>query len=137
MNRFYSDESPPTEPWFLDDNVISQLGDAVTDEGWLDSDRTLARYVTEVLGLTLLDWGDDPYLDPDLRQIRIDAGEAYDPTGLKTFMAVATGMRKGGNDAIPSSGKPEWDGDYPWDERFTALSVVNWIREGFGLEAVR
>ena len=52
--------------------------------------------------------------------------------GLKTFMAVATNMRRGGTNAIPSSGKPSWTGDYPWDERFTAVAVNNWIREGFG-----
>ena len=46
-------------------------------------------------------------------------------------MAVAMNMRNGGADAIPVSGKPDMTADYPWDERFTAIAVVNWIREGF------
>ena len=30
-------------------------------------------------------------------------------------MAIATNMRRGGKDKIPTSGKPSWTGDYPWD----------------------
>jgi len=61
------------------------------------------------------------------------AGESYDPTGLKTFMAVATNMRRGGASPVPASGKPSWTGDYAWDPRLTGRAVVNWIRAGFGL----
>ena len=67
---------------------------------------------------------------------RVKVGEPYDPTGLKTFMAVATNMRRGGTDPIPTSGKPSWAGDYPWDARFTGQAVVNWVREGFGMKPV-
>jgi hypothetical protein len=45
-------------------------------------------------------------------------------------------MRRGGAEPIPASGKPSWTGDYPWDARFTGVAVVNWIREGFGMEPV-
>lgn len=135
-NRFYSGTALPSGAWFGSGNTLDPYADAATNEGWNDPDRTLKRYVTEVLGLTLLDWADDPYLDAAAKQIRVTAGEAYDPTGMKTFMAVATHMRKGGVDAIPASGKPSLTGDYPWDERYTAKAVVNWIREGFGLALV-
>jgi hypothetical protein len=37
---------------------------------------------------------------------------------------------------IPTSGKPSWTGDYPWDARFTGQTVVNWVREGFGMGPV-
>ncbi len=87
----------------------------------------------EVLGLTLLDWRDDPFLDPAARDARANAGESYDPVGLKTFMAVATNMRRGGVQSVPTTGKPSWTGDYTWDARFTGRAVVNWIRAGFGL----
>ena len=90
----------------------------------------------EVLNLTLLDWSDDPLLEADEVARRVAASEAYDPTGLKTFMAVATNMRKGGTDAIPASGKPSWAGDYPWDARFTGQAVVNWVRAGFSMRPV-
>lgn len=136
-NRFYGGGSlPGGAPWVGTGNTQSSAASAASAEGWPDPDRTLKRYVTEVLGLTLLDWMDDPAVDPTLRQVRVNAGEAYDPTGLKTFMAVAVHMRRGGADAIPSSGKPAWAADYPWDARFTAASVVTWIRAGFGLPAV-
>jgi len=51
-------------------------------------------------------------------------------------MAIATNMRRGGKDKIPTSGKPSWTGDYPWDARFTGQTVVNWVREGFGMGPV-
>jgi hypothetical protein len=51
-------------------------------------------------------------------------------------MAVATNMRQGGMDRIPTSGKPSWTGDYPWDARFTGQAVVNWVRAGFGMGPV-
>lgn len=131
-NRLYTDEALPDYPWIGAGNTIESRERAATAEGWPDPDRTLKRYVTEALGLTLLDWSDDPYLDPAQVEARVNAGEAYDPAGMKTFMAVATRMRRGGVDPIPSAGKPSWTGDYPWDDRFTAIAVVNWIREGFG-----
>lgn len=135
-NRFYSDNGLPADAWIGENNSLSSFDNATGSEGWSDPERTLKRYVTEVLGLTLLDWTDNPYLDPVERQVRIDANEEYDPAGIKTFMAVATNMRYGGADAIPSSGKPSMTGDYPWDERFTAILVVNWIREGFNLPGI-
>ncbi|WP_428737780.1 hypothetical protein [Sulfurimonas sp.] len=139
-NRFYSSLSSTTLPTgnsFATSNTLSTSQSALnaaTTEGWSDPDRTLKRYVTEELGLTLLDWTDDPYLS-DADKIA-HASEIYDPTGVKTFMAVATHMRQGGTDVIPSSGKPSLTGDYPWDERFTGKAVVNWIRTGFGLDSV-
>jgi len=106
---------------------------AAAAERWLDPSRTLKRYVTEVLKLTLLDWEDDPFLDPAARDARAGAGESYDPAGLKTFMAVATNMRRGGATPVPASGKPSWTADYAWDRRLTGRAVVNWIRAGFAL----
>ena len=135
-NRFYSDNSLPSGDWFGNGNTLDGYANAVSAEGLSGLDRTLKRYVTEELGLTLLEWSDDPYLDTAARQTRINAGETYDLTGMKTFMAVAVHMRKGGTDTIPTSGKPSLSGDYPWDERFTARAVVNWIQAGFGLAAV-
>jgi len=122
--------------WMAEGNTLHPYADAAEAEGWPDPDRTLKRYVLEVLGLALLDWSDDPLLDRDEAAKRIAAGEAYDPMGLKTFMAVATNMRRGGADDIPATGKPSWLGDYPWDTRFTGQAVVNWIREGFGVERI-
>ena len=136
-NRFYSDNDLPDEPWMGNGNTVDPYADAASAEVWTDPDRTLKRYVEEVLGLTLLDWADDPRLDADQASAREGAGEAYDPMGLKTFMAVAAHMRFGGTDAVPTSGKPTIGNDYPWDERFTGLAVVNWIREGFGQPAVK
>jgi len=135
-NRFYSESSLPTADWMGEGNTLRPYADAAKAEGWPDPDRTLKRYVLEVLGLELLDWSDDPLLDADEVAKRVAASEAYDPTGLKTFMAVATNMRKGGTDRIPTSGKPSWTGDYPWDPRFTGQAVVNWVREGFGRRPV-
>ncbi len=135
-NRFYCSGSLPSGDWFGSGNSSSGYSNAASTEGWSDPDRSLKRYVTEVLGLTLLDWGDDPNLDATAKQARINAGEVYDPTGMKTFMAVAIHMRKGGTDTIPNNGKPNLNGDYPWDTRFTAQAVVNWIRAGFGLAEV-
>ncbi len=135
-NRFYSNGALPGDDWFGVNNSLGDYGGAAAAEGWTDPDRTLKRYVVEVLNLTLLDWSDDSNIDDAAKQVRIANGEEYDPTGLKTFMAVATHMRHGGTDSIPSSGKPSMSGDYPWDERFTAKAVVNWIRAGFGLDEV-
>jgi hypothetical protein len=135
-NRFYVDDSLPDETWIGEGNSVSSYAEAAATEGWSDPDRTLKRYVTEATNLSLLDWQDDPFLDPTAVAVRTAAGEEYDPTGLKTFMAVATNMRYGGTTQVPTSGKPSWNGDYPWDERFTAVAVVNWIREGFGMEPV-
>ena len=136
-NRFYVEEKElPDEPWTGPGNKIAPYEAAAETESWPDPDRTLKRYVTEVLGLTLLDWSDDPWLPEKEVAPRVEAGEAYDPTGVKAFMAVATNMRKGGTDPIPASGKPSWTADYPWDARFTGVAVVNWIREGFGMEPV-
>jgi len=135
-NRFYTNESLPDEGWFGEGNTVSPYEQAAQAEGWSDPDRTLKRYVTEVANLTILDWEDDPYLEAEAVAVRVAAGEDYDPAGLKTFMAVATNMRNGGAMQAPSAGKPSWTGDYAWDERFTAASVVNWIREGFGMAPV-
>lgn len=129
-NRFYSDESLLAE--MKPGNSVAPYGTAASTERWPDPNRTLKRYVDEVLGLVLLDWEDDPFLDPAARNARENTGECYDPNGLKTFMAVATNMRRGGARAVPSAGKPSWTGDYAWDERFTGRAVVNWIRAGFG-----
>ena len=135
-NRFYANDGLPGDSLFAAGNTAAEYTSAAAAEGWPDPNRTLKRYVTEVLGLTPLDWDDDPWLDPAARQARIKAGESYDPTGMKTFMAVATNMRRGGAEVAPSTGKPSWTGDYRWDERLTGPAVVNWIRAGFGLPAV-
>ncbi|MFO7955620.1 MAG: hypothetical protein R6X33_00785, partial [Candidatus Brocadiia bacterium] len=137
-NRIYAEEKAlPEAPWIGSGNEVLDYSEAAKKENWPDPDRTLKRYVTEELGLTLLDWSDDPWLPEEEVAPRVEAGEAYDPMGLKTFMAVATNMRKGGTDPIPDSGKPSWSGDYPWDARFTGQAVVNWIREGFALPPVQ
>lgn len=136
-NRFYvANDDLPQAVWMGTDNTVAPRDEAAAREKWPDPDRTLKRYVQEVLKLTLLDWSDDPWLDRDEVARRVKAGEPYDPTGLKTFMAVATNMRRGGTDPIPTSGKPSWTGDYPWDARFTGQAVVNWVREGFGMKPV-
>ncbi|MFW6303663.1 MAG: hypothetical protein ACOC2L_03495, partial [Candidatus Sumerlaeota bacterium] len=136
-NRFYTeDKALPEAPWMGPGNTVMDYSEAAEKEGWPDPDRTLKRYVTEELGLTLIDWSDDPWLPEEEVAPRVEAGEAYDPTGVKTFMAVATNMRWGGTDPVPDEGKPSWTADYPWDARFTGVAVVNWVREGFGLEAV-
>jgi hypothetical protein len=133
-NRFYagSGATLPSAAWMGSGNTLALAGTAATAEGWTDPNRTLKRYVKEVVGLTLLDWSDDPYLGGNT-----DPGTVYDPAGLKTFMAVATHMRRGGVTSIPASGKPSWTEDYAWDERFTAQAVVNWIRAGFGQAPVQ
>jgi hypothetical protein len=137
-NRFYVVGSMPDVPWYGSGNSVSPLEEASTQEAWPDPDRTLKRYVTEVLGLQLLEWRDDPFLEPTARDVRRNNGEIYDPTGVKTFMAVAINMRRGGRDPIPSGGaRPSLTGDYPWDARFTAAAVVNYVRAGFNLAAVR
>jgi hypothetical protein len=136
-NRFYANSaSLPDGKWIGSANTLAPYAEAAKSENWPDPDRTLKRYVTEVLGLTLLDWQDDPWLPEGEVAPRAKAGESYDPMGLKTFMAVATNMRKAGTDPIPASGKPSWSSDYPWDARFTGVAVVNWIRAGFGLPPV-
>ncbi|MBN2475279.1 MAG: hypothetical protein JXB62_11760 [Pirellulales bacterium] len=134
-NRFYAHGGLPGKESFASGNKTAEYASAAAAEGWPDPNRTLKRYVTEVLGLTLLDWADAPWLDPAVREARIQAGESYDPMGMKTFMAVATNMRRGG-EAVPGKGKPSWTGDYRWDTRLTGPAVVNWIRAGFGLPAV-
>jgi hypothetical protein len=138
QNRFYTleDESLPEGDWVGPGNTVAPYADAAAKEGWPDPDRTLKRYVTEELGLTLLDWSDDPWLPESEVDKRVEAGEPYDPMGLKTFMAVAINMRRGGAEPIPASGKPSWTADYPWDSRFTGQAVVNWVRAGFGMEPV-
>jgi len=136
-NRFYgAGAALPASSIIGPGNELGARSQVNARERWPDPDRTLRRYVTEYLGLTLLDWSDDPYLPADAAQKRKAAGEAYDPTGLRTFMAVATTMRRGGTTPAPSSGKPSVQGDYAWDARFTAEAVVNWVREGFGLPPV-
>lgn len=135
-NRFYASEALPAAEWAGQGNTLQPYAKAAATEGWPDPDRTLKRYVQEVLKLTLLDWSDDPLLDTDQVAERVAAKEIYDPTGLKTFMAVATNMRKGGREKIPASGKPSWSGDYPWDARFTGQAVVNWVRQGFDMGPV-
>ncbi len=136
-NRFYAGNNGlPHEAWIGTGNTLAPCAQAAATENWPDPDRTLKRYVQEVLKLTLLDWSDDPRLDRDEVARRVKAGETYDPTGLKTFMAVATNMRRGGTDPIPTSGKPSWTADYPWDARFTGQAVVNWVRAGFGMKPV-
>jgi hypothetical protein len=135
-NRFYTNGALAAADWSGMGNKTHPYTDAAEAEGWPDPDRTLKRYVLEVLNLTLLDWSDDPLLNADEVAKRVAAGEAYDPTGLKTFMAVATNMRQGGTCEIPASDKPSWTGDYPWDARFTGQAVVNWVREGFSMRPV-
>jgi hypothetical protein len=135
-NRFYTNGTLPAADWLGEGNETHPYADAAKAEGWPDPDRTVKRYVVEVLNLTLLDWSDDPLLDAAEVARRVAAGEAYDPTGLKTFMAVATNMRKGGTDKSPAAGKPSWTGDYAWDAQFTGQAVVNWVRDGFGMHAV-
>lgn len=135
-NKFYTNNSLVSAPWMGSGNATNPYDSAQSAESWLDPDRTLKRYVTEVLNLTLMDWSDNPLLDPIAKQIRINGNEEYDPAGIKSFMAVATNMRYGGSDPIPNSGKPNIVGDYPWDSRFTATAVVNWIRAGFNMPPV-
>ncbi len=135
-NRFYANDSLSEGSSFASGNKAAKYASAAQSESWPDPNRTLKRYVTEVLGLTPLDWPDDPWLDPTAREARAKAGESYDPTGMKTFMAVATNMRRDGVETVPTSGKPSWTADYRWDERLTGPAVVNWIRAGFGLTAV-
>ncbi|MCL4206304.1 MAG: hypothetical protein KJ000_27795 [Pirellulaceae bacterium] len=135
-NRFYVNRELPAAKCLGQGNTVQPYAKAAATEGWPDADRTLKRYVQEVLQLSLLDWSDDPLLDTDQVARRVAAKEIYDPTGLKTFMAVATNMRQGGTDSIPASGKPSWTGDYPWDARFTGQAVVNWVRDGFGMSPV-
>jgi len=135
-NRFYSDSELVDDPVVAASNTLAAYDQAATTEDWPDPDRTLKRYVTEVLGLTLLDWDDDPFKLSAEVDARKDAGELYDPAAMRTFMAVATNMRHGGKDTIPTSGKPSLTADYPWDDRFTAIAVVNWIRAGFNLPSV-
>jgi len=132
-NRFYANDGLPANGKFASGNTTGAYATAAAVEKWPDPNRTLKRYVTEVLGLTLLDWDDDPWLDTAARKARSQAGESYDPAGMKTFMAVATNMRRGGRRPVPSAGNPSWAGDYRWDERLTGPAVVNWIRAGFGL----
>lgn len=135
-NRFYANGPLPAAGRLGQGNTLHPYAKAAVTEKWPDPNRTLKRYVQEVLKLTLLDWSDDPLLDAQEVAKRVAAGEAYDPAGLKTFMAIASNMRRGGADQIPASGKPSWTGDYPWDARFTGQAVVNWVREGFGRGAV-
>ena len=135
-NRFYANDGLPDESPFASGNTVAKYANAAKAEGWTDPNRTLKRYVTEVLGLTLLDWADDPWLDRAAADARAKVGESYDPTGMKTFMAVATNMRQGGVTPTPAAGKPSWTGDYQWDNRLTGPAVVNWIRAGFAMPAV-
>lgn len=135
-NRFYVDEGLPDASWVGEGNEVAAMSSAAASEEWSDPGRTMRGYVEEVLNLELLDWDDDPYLDPSQAADRSSKQESYDPTGVKTFMAVAMTMRNGGTVPIPSEGKPTIDADYPWDERFTGTAVVNWIREGFNLPKV-
>jgi hypothetical protein len=136
-NRFYHLEESLDSEEFIDlNNESMPYQEAASEENFPDPDRTLLRYVTEELGLTLLDWQDDPWLPASEIEPRAAAGEAYDPFGLKTFMAVATNMRQGGAMAPPSSGKPDWQGDYAWDTKYSAYAVLNYIRAGFGLDSV-
>ena len=135
-NRFYSDNRLSATDWMGEGNELHPYARAAATEKWPDPDRTLKRYVQEVLKLTLLVWSDAPLLDKKEVAKRVAAGEAYDPAGVKTFMAVATNMRRGGTDKVPASGKPSWTGDYSWDARFTGQAVVNWVREGFSLRPV-
>jgi hypothetical protein len=132
-NIFYTETNPEID----DSNSIAPYDSALAAEqqNWPDPDRTLKRYVTEELNLTLLAWSDSDIPEDQITPREV-AGEVYDPTGVKTFMAVATNMRAGGVDAVPTSGKPNRTGDYPWDERFTGQAVVNWMRAGFNLNPV-
>ncbi len=134
-NRFYVNKGSAEGSAFASGNKVAGYESAQATENWPDPNRTLKRYVTEVLGLTLLEWTDDPRLDPKAREERIKSGEAYDPTGMKTFMAVATNMRRGGTASVPLKGKPSWSADYRWDRRLTGPAVVDWLRAGFGLPA--
>ncbi len=136
QNRFYSSDMAAADLVLGRDNEWLGAGAAAEAERWPDPERTLLRYVTEELGLLLLDWDDDPFLDRQAAADRQTLEELYNPTGMKTFMAVATNMRKGGRDSISKGDKPDWNGDYAWDERFTGPAVVNWVRDGFGLDPV-
>lgn len=118
---------------FDSSNSLYPLENVPGQDEWPAPDRTLIQYVQNVLGLTLLEWSDDPWLDSSQVEERVAAGEGYDPTGMKTFMAVATNMRSGGSTPAPDSGRPSWTGDYAWDERYTAIAVNAWVRAGFGL----
>lgn len=96
-NRFYASGALPTGAWMGSGNTLSAYAGAAASEGWPDPDRTLRRYVTEVLGLALPDWQDEPGVT--------GGSGAYDPTGMKTLMAVAFNMRKGGANPPPASGQ--------------------------------
>jgi len=133
VNNLFYTSGESTKSWYSGNTKVTN---EAYPASWSDPDRTIKRYVTEELGLTLLEWSDDPFLDSEKVQLRIDAGEAYDPSGVKTFMAVAEHMRYGGTVTPPVSGKPSLTSDYAWDERFTGKAVVNWIRAGFNMPAV-
>lgn len=128
-NSFYINNALPSSAVIGSGNTVASQA-SYTTEGWVAPNRTLRKYVTEELGLTLLTWEDDPWLSPEEVALYKDSLE-YDPTGMKTFMFIATAMRYGGQTPIPTSGKPTPLSDYPWDERFTAKAVVNYVRAGF------
>ena len=137
-NEFYTQDSLTNLSWINQHtNKVSSQSSHV-QEGWPDPNRTLKRYVREELGITLLDWDDARAMG--FNQSQIDEYESqgleFDPAGMRTFALVAKQMRMGGTESTPSSGKPAYNADYEWDERYTALSVINWVREGFNMAPV-
>ena len=130
-NRFYVKE--PSSLAGANEIFPYDTSLAKSSEDWIDPDRTLRRYVVERLKLYPLEWADVEDSYGDAAAARAAYGERFDPTGLRTFMAVAANMRAGGSMTPPQGAKPDPNGDYAWDERYTAAAVVNWIRAGFGL----
>lgn len=136
-NTFYSSNPLPQEVWF-DNETNVRYENFSNSSNLTDPNRTIKQYLTEHLGLELLNWDDARIMGFNESQIqaREALGLEFDPAGLRTFGHIATNMRKGGVDPIPTSGKPPLEADFRWDERFTSIGVVNWVREGFNLPPV-
>ena len=137
-NKLYSGSGTVNSAWIGSGNVNSSYAAGLgAGKVFSDPDRTLKRYLLEVLKIKLLSWDDDPYMDSAQKADRKAKNEVYDPTGMRTFAAVALRMRQGGTVAVAAGSKPTVGADYSWDERFTAEAVVNWIRAGFDMSPVQ
>lgn len=137
-NEIYSKASGFTDQSYANDNSLKPYADGVgKGKRFSDPDRTLKRYVLEVLKVELLEWEDDPFLDKTQVAAAKAKGNLYDPAGIKTFALMVTQMRQGGRDVLPVGKKPSFTGDYAWDDRLTAKAVNNWIRAGFDMPEVK
>lgn len=137
-NVSYAPKNVQTSVAFGEGNELKPLAEGLgKGKKFSDPDRTLKRYLAEVLKVELLDWNDDPFIDPGQRDAAKAKGNAYDPAGIKTFALMATQMRQGGRDVLPVGKKPSFTGDYAWDDRLTAKAVNNWIRAGFDMPEIK